>query len=192
MFGNKVLSDKFTVEPVDVLIQRQQSMDKLGELSELANQQQFGQVVAHVAKVGLPDDFESFEKLFEPVELAIRTAFAIPSKRPGGTRSKGTGYILPKAVKSYKSIIKGAYEYGVELLDATGMPRSSGDIREDIAAAKPVKDAEDKLMGAVEMLIKLRDASLHSDPRFVDAENRLINYLKGAGYDIETKIAEVA
>jgi hypothetical protein len=192
MFQNRVLSEKFEVEGVETLVNRQKSLDKLGELSTLSDNQQFGQVVAQVARAGLPDDFETFEKLFDPIEVEFRKAFAIPSKRPGGARSMGTGFVLHKNIKSYKSTVKGAYEHGVELLDAAGVPRSRKDISDDIKAAKQPKDTEEKLMGAVEMYAKLRDEAVNTDPRTIDADNRLINYLRANGYNVEAKVAAAA
>lgn len=181
---NRVLNEKFEREGSDTFIARFKSMDTLKELNEKADEQQFGQFVAAVAAVGLPDEFETFEKLLEPLEVEIRKALALPSKRPGGARSKGTGYILHPTFKSYKSTVKGAYEFGVELLDAAGMPRSRNNITDDIKKGKPVKDAEDKVMGAVETYIKIDESCNQSDARTVDAENRMLNYLRAKGYTI--------
>ena len=173
-FHNRVLSDKVEVESLETMIARQKQIDRSGELSDMAKENQWVQVVSQVAKLGLPENFADFETLFEPVEIGFRNELGTPSKRPEGKRSKGTGKTLPADIKTYKSVIKGAYDWSVELLDAAGVPRPLNAVRNDVAEAKPPKDPEEKVENAAQTFIKIHSACKDSDPRDAAAEATIV------------------
>lgn len=178
MAGNPlVLSDKFDLEPDEKVVSRFKLMGDIKGSHDAADGHQWGQVVGRVAFGGVPTNADDAFKKIESLEIEVRKALGKASERPGGKRSLGTGKTLDPNFKSYKSTLKGAFEHSIQILDAVGMPRSRNDISDDIAAAKPIKDAEDKLMGAVETLIKIHNSCDPKDPRTVDAMNRLTNWL---------------
>lgn len=186
MAGNsRVLSDEFVLDPPETYVSRLGTMKKGAELAEVLGKTQWAQTVGWVTKLGMPANFEEAEKRLMDIEIKVRNELGEASERPGGKRSLGTGKTLDPNFKSYKSTLKGAFEHNVQILDAVGMPRSRNDISDDIKNAKPVKDAEEKLLGAVEMLWKIYDSCNASDPRTVDAMNALINGLESRGYTLK-------
>jgi hypothetical protein len=82
------------------------------------------------------------------------------------------------------STVRSAFEYDVEVLDADGMPRSRGDIDDEIAAKRPIKNPEEKILGCVETLIKVREQCNDADPQTIDADNVLTNWLRAKGYTV--------
>jgi hypothetical protein len=182
MAGNAlILSDKFELEPDEKVVSRFKLMGDIKGSHDAAEGHQWGQIVGRVAFGGVPTSVDDAFKKIEALEIEVRNALGKASERPGGKRSLGTGKTLDPNFKSYKSTLKGAFEHSVQILDAVGMPRSRNDISDDIAAAKPVKDAEDKLMGAVDTLFKIYESCDKADPRTVDAMNVLINRLQSEG-----------
>ena len=182
MAGNAmILSDKFEIEPDETVVSRFEVMGKLKSGHSDLDGNQWQQIAARYCFGGVPPALEDGLRKLEPLEIAVRLGLGRPSERPGGKRSLGTGMTLDENFKSYKSTLKGAAEFGVQLLDATGMPRSRNDISDDIKNAKPPKDPEEKLMGAAEMFIKLHDHCDPKDPRTVDAVNHLVNWLEAKG-----------
>lgn len=184
MARNTTLSERFEVEGEETFVARFKSIDTATELSKQAVDKNWKQLVARAAFGGLPNVVADVEVKLAALEVKVREAFALPSTRPGGTRSKGTGFKLHPTYKSYLSTVRAAYEYDVELLDADGMPRSRDDITTECNEKKPVKNPEEKVMGAVETLIKIRDACNDADPQTIDADNRLINWLTAKGYSV--------
>ena len=178
------LSDTFTLDPEETIVSRFGTMKKGAELAEMLGATQWSQTIGYVAFGGVPSSADEAFKKLEGLEIKIRNELGEASERPGGKRSLGTGKTLDPNFKSYKSTLKGAFEHKVQILDAVGMPRSRNDIINDIKAAQPVKDAEDKLMGAAETFIKLDNNSDQGDPRTVDAHNHLLNYFRSKGYTI--------
>jgi len=182
MSGNAlILSDKFELEPDEKVVSRFKLMGDIKGSHDAAESHQWGQLAGRVMFGGRPPTFEAACKKIEVLEIEVRNALGKASERPGGKRSLGTGKTLDPNFKSYKSTLKGAFEHDIQILDAVGMPRSRNDISDDIAAARPVKDAEEKLMGAVETVIKIHDNCDPNDPRTVDAVNRMVNWLKAKG-----------
>lgn len=193
MARNTVLSEKFEVESEETFIARLKSIDTAKQLGDQAEDKNWKQLIARAAFGGLPNTVEDAKIKLADLEVRVRTEFALPSARPGGARSKGTGFKLHPTFKSYMSTVKTAFEYDVELLDADGMPRSRSDIIDECDANKPIKNPEEKVMGAVETLIKIRDACSNADPLTIDADNRLINWLQAKGYSVSfTGTAAVA
>jgi hypothetical protein len=183
MLGNVILNDGFVVEPDEKIVSYLKSSDSMETLGEAVKGKAWEQTIAKQAFGGLPLTFEEAETKLHDLELAVRTEFAIPSARPGGARSKGTGYKLHPTFKSYKSTIKGAYEHGVELLTADGMPRSRGDVAEDIKIAKTVEKTEgEKLTTATNTWIAIYDKCVLSDPAVIDAINTIVNRLRADGH----------
>lgn len=190
---NKQLSDKVEVPQNDTLVNILKSAGKADELAEVGRGKVWTGTVAKIAAAGVPDDLETAYKRIEDLEIAIRVGLAIPSARPGGARSMGTGFKLDPTFKAYKSVIKGAYENGVELLDAAGVPRSYSDITDDIKEAKAlVKEDEDKIAGCVDTLIKVHAKCNPADPRTVDADNTLLNWLRARGYEVTFPVPAAA
>lgn len=186
MAGNvNQLSDAFTLDPEDTIVSRFGTMKKGAELAEMLGATQWSQTIGYVAFGGVPTSADEAFKKLEGLEIKIRNELGEASERPGGKRSLGTGKTLDPNFKSYKSTLKGAFEHKIQILDAVGMPRSRNDINNDIKAAQPIKDAEDKLMGAVDTLFKIYENCDQKDPRTVDAMNALINGLESRGYSLK-------
>jgi hypothetical protein len=184
MIANKVLNEEFAKNLRD-LEQNKTLWQMIGQsdaTSEALDGQAWQQTIGQVAKMGVPNEFETANKFLEPLEKVVRETLAIPSERPGGKRSLGTGYALHPTFKSYKSTIKGAIENGVELLDAIGVPRSRGDVSNDIKLAKQVdKSDEEKLGSATDTWLAIYAKCADTDPLTIDAVNKMLNALKGRG-----------
>jgi hypothetical protein len=192
MARNTQLSDKFAIESEEQFIARIKSIDMAKDLGDQADDKNWKQLVARAAFGGLPTSVDDTKKKLESLEIKIRSEFALVSARPGGARSKGTGYKLHPTFKSYMSTVKAAFEYDVELLDADGMPRSRKDIDDDCSKSRPVKNPEEKVLGALETYIKIRDACSSTDPLTVAADDTLTTWLASRGYVITLPTAKVS
>lgn len=195
LMQNTVLSPTVEVEADEKVISILKSVDTTANVGETLSGKVWTQIVARTAFCGVPSTFEDAETKLNALEIAVRKEFAIPSARPGGKRSMGTGYKLHPLFKSYKSTLKGAFEQGVEILDAAGVPRSRGDVSEDIKKAKHVdKSDAEKFAHATDTWCSLFDLAESSDPLTVDAVNRVINKLIAAGYKLaaDTSMDEAA
>jgi hypothetical protein len=146
---NTTLNEEFVLEDNAKFIAYLSTADNEANVIDILNQKAWGQLVARIAFGGIPEQLPDALAKLEALEVDVRNHYALPSARPGGARSKGTGFKLHPTYKSYVSTIKGAIDNSVELLDAVGMPRSRGDVSDDIKAAKHVeKTPEEKLTQA--------------------------------------------
>jgi hypothetical protein len=171
---NTVLSESFTLEPPAKVMEYLKSSDSSADVAEILNEKAWEQVVATLAFGGLPGTPEECFNKLESLEVDVRNYFALKSDRPGGARSKGTGFKLHPTFKSYKSTIKGAIEQGVELLNAAGVPRSRTDVTNDIKDAKHVEKApSEKLTGATATWLALYDQCDPNDPAVIALVNQI-------------------
>jgi hypothetical protein len=146
---NTVLSDTFVVEGSSKVIELLKTADSSTEVVNILDRKAWEQTVGMIAMGGLPSSADEAFKKLEACEIEIRNYFALKSERPGGARSKGTGFKLHPTFKSYKSTIKNALDADVELLDASGMPRSRNDVISDTKDARTeVKSDAEKLTQA--------------------------------------------
>lgn len=184
---NRELSAEFTLEDDDYIIDRLKVMDKSDENQKNLDGQAWAQMVARVAFGGLPSSEEEALNKLEKLEIKVRTDMAIPSKRPGGTRSKGTGFILHPKFKSYKSTLKGAYETEVEILDANGIPRSRDAISDDIKAARAgSKTPEEKFANACQTLLNLYRAASKKDTLVIGSIETVLKEFEADGFTLES------
>ena len=184
MIANKVLNEEFAQHLRDAEANKAlwQMIGQSDTTIKALDGEAWQQTVGQVAKMGVPADYDSAENFLAPLEKIVRETLAIPSERPGGKRSKGTGFALHPTFKSYKSTIKGALDNGVELLDAIGVPRSRGDVSADIKVAKQVdKTDEEKLGSATDTWLAIYGKCSDSDPLTIDCVNKMLNALKGRG-----------
>lgn len=185
-FHNVALNPEFRLRDEDSLKALFEADKTQHSLVENLDAEKYNQFVGPMAFGGLPENYEDAIKKIDKIEEIIRTTYAIPSKRPGGARSKGTGYVMPDTFKAYKSTVKRAYENGVELLDADGWVRPRNQVESDLKAirenAAEAKAPEDKLMPMVTSLLAVLDKCEATDPRTVDAVNALLNGLKAKGW----------
>jgi hypothetical protein len=175
MLHNVMLNESYTVEDNAKVIEYLKTADSTSEVADILQGKAWQQTVAHLAYPGgIPEKTEDAFAKLEALETDVRTAFAIPSKRPGGARSKGTGFALHGTFKAYKSVIKGALENGVELLDAAGTPRSKKDVTDDIAKSKvSVKSPLEKLTGATSTWLAIYDGCDPNDPGVIALVNMI-------------------
>jgi hypothetical protein len=191
---NRILNESVIPEDADKVVALIKGIDANETFSDTIRGKVWLNIVAQAGQGGLPDGFEDFEKKFEPFEIKLREGTAIPSKRPGGARSKGTGYVLHPTLKSYKSTIKGAYEHNVELLDASGNVRSRDDVSEDIKAAKATdKTPEEKLVAVTGTWLKLFADCDKSDASTIGSLKLILDAARDAGLVTDsTVLAAVA
>ena len=186
---NRLLNVEFVVEDNDKVVSIIKSIKDATSFNEILTGKGWEQTVARAAeKGGLPLTFEEAEQKVAELEKDIRMKMAIPSARPGGARSKGTGFKLDPTFKSYKSTIKGAFETGEELLDANGVPRSRNDVSDDIKDARAGgKSDNEKLDGATTTWLALF-AKCPDDPVTKATVKRIVDALYDRGYTTETVV----
>ncbi len=173
---NVTLSETFTVEGNDKVIEYLKTADSTGEVVNILDRKAWDQTVAKLAFGGLPTTADEAFKKMDDLEVAIRNHFALKSERPGGARSKGTGFKLHPTFKSYKSTIKGALDASVELLDAAGVPRSRGDIANDIKEARHVdKTPEEKLTQATATWLAIYANCEATDPAVLALVKQIVD-----------------
>lgn len=162
---NVTLSESFSVEDNAKVIEYLKTADSSTEVVNILDGKAWQQTIGKLAFGGLPVTVEDAFKKLDALEIDVRNSFALKSDRPGGARSKGTGFKLHPTFKSYKSTIKGALENAVELLDAAGMPRSRGDVAKDIADSRHVdKSPEEKLTQATATWLAIYANCNQTDP----------------------------
>jgi hypothetical protein len=192
MIVNRMLNETFPIRNDE---QNAALWEMIGE-SENTNKALDGeawkQTLAAIAFGGIPETADKALDKLAHLEKLVRETRKIPSERPGGKRSMGTGYALDPLFKSYKSTIRGAILNGVELLDAVGMPKSRPEVTEAVKQAKVVeKTDEEKLGSLTDSWLAVYAKCADGHPLTVDAVNKLINALSGRGALPET-MAEAA
>lgn len=157
------------------------------------------QIVSQIALGGINDsDPDGMIARLDPFEVAASEAEGIPRERAARKGVAATEYVVPGTFRAYKSHLKGAFKYGVELLNADGHPRSVKDVTDDLKERKSVvseKSEEEKLSAVTETWLALYGKCDQRNPLTVDAMNKIINRLVGDGHvklatdDPTTKLA---
>lgn len=198
MIVNRMLNEAFPLRSDEANATLWEMIGESETTSKALDGEAWKQTIGAVAFGGVPDVAEVALDKLGHLEVVVRETRKIPSERPGGKRSKGTGYALDPLFKSYKSTIRGAILNGVELLDAVGMPRSRGDVSEDIKQAKVVeKSDEEKLGTATDTFLAIYGKCADTHPLTVDAVNKIVNALVARGAitletSLSTLLAEAA
>lgn len=148
-------------------------------------------VTGYATKFGIDTDIDKKPNLVEHEKL-VRVTFGEKSKRPGGKKSLGTGYTMPKTPKTYLHWVRKALDSEVELLDADGNPRELAHVKKDLDDQKVPRTPDERGMAALEAFIKTRDAMTDGSDATVDVDNRLINWMKARGYDVTVQAAAAA
>jgi hypothetical protein len=165
MLHNTILSESFVIEDNAKVVDYLTNLDSMTATGAILDGKGWENTAARVAFGGIPEDLADALKKLDDLEVDVRNHFKIPSKRPGGDRSKGTGFQLHKNFKAYKSTIKGALEAGVELLTAAGLPRPRSEVQNDIKEAKAnVKTPEQKLAQATSTWLAIYANCDQNDP----------------------------
>jgi hypothetical protein len=189
---NIELNSKVELEGEDVFITRLKSIDTAKSLSDGASDKNWKQLIARIAWAGLPVDADSAEAKIEPLEIKIRAELAIPSERPGGKRSKGTGFKLHPTFKSYLHTVRSAYEHGVELLDGDGFPKSRDEVINGVKESKTAKNPEEKVLGCFDTFAKVYDKCDPSHANTMAAESAVVAWVEARGYKVEVPVSAAA
>jgi hypothetical protein len=189
---NIELNSKVELEGEDVFITRIKSIDTAKSLGDAASDKNWKQLVARLAWAGLPLDADTAEAKLEPLEIRIRAEMAIPSERPGGKRSKGTGFKLHPTFKSYLSTVRSAYDAGVELLDGDGFPRSRDEVINGVKESKTAKNPEEKVLGCFDTFTKVYDKCDPSHANTLAAESAVVAWIEARGYEVLIEVKPAA
>jgi hypothetical protein len=134
----------FTPEQVELLVAATKAQTQATKAIEKAQGKREGAyAVSTRLAVEIGADFEpAMEHLFSQIrtnEDKLASRFSAPKN------DKGDGFKIPSSLSSAKSVLAGAIEYGIELVDEEDgeTPRPFGQIRKDLKAAKQaLEDAE--------------------------------------------------
>ena len=189
--SNRIVNPDFNAKGIEGMLEliaaKERGEDATGKLENSAWQQG----TTSYAKLGIDTNTEEFPHLMQ-WEQDVRNKAGIESKRAGGKRSLGTGFIMPKTPKSYKHYMREAVLRGVELLDSDGNPRDFADVKADIAASKDPKTPEERIMNSLTAYCKLRENCTDADSRVMAADLYLVDWLRDRGYTVSVPHAAAA
>jgi hypothetical protein len=188
--NNRTINPDFVSKGVEGMLElisaKERGEDATGKLDNSA----FQQAVDSYARIGIDYDTKEFPNLAK-WEAAVRIKAGVESKRAGGKRSLGTGYIMPKTPKTYKHYMREAVLRGVELIDSDGNPREFCDVKDDLKKSKDPKTPEERIMNTLTSYCKLRENCTEGDARVVAADEYLVNWMRDRGYSVTVPAAPV-
>jgi len=158
---------RFTSEQLERILSAVSGVDSANEAAAKAAEARSGAYGTFTA-LAVEMKAKSFGASMETLFKMIRTnQNDIAKKVNAEPTKKGDAWQVPSSMSSAKSVLLGAFEYGIDLDDEDGV-RAFGAIRKDVqAAAKAEKDAERDAptIARDELIVRLQDmaAALAAD-----------------------------
>lgn len=139
------MSTQFTTDQIDLIIGSAKEAAAAGRALIKAQQKAQGAYTGTISvALEFTSDPDGFDEAMGELFDGIRANTDGLARRVSAAKAKkGEAYVVPNALSAARSVIKGAFEFGVSFHDEDGEIRSFGGIRKDLRAAQQAeKDAE--------------------------------------------------